>query len=280
MTTDNAQFGKYLKLVGENPKKKRALYVGDSWFQYPLRGHADLQTRIDTKFRNELLGLDDSYPGRDADETSGLIGRWRGFAADLQDIGKPFDLICVSLGGNDVIGKDFVQHLFKVPTEQPEFNWPWSQTIPEIVRTRIKINSLNQAFKTVAAAYRLIFKLRNELAPKATILGHTYADITPSNAPYKFFGIKTGPWIWQPLINVGVKDRDAQREISRWLLLSFANLLKALAKETERFVVLDSRLELADLDGWWDNEIHPLGNGFKLLAEKYWFPAVDRALNS
>lgn len=69
-----------------------------------------------------------------------------------------------------------------------------------------------------------------------------------------------------------------QREISRWPLLSFANLLKAVAKGKQKVAVLDSRLELPDFDGWWDNEIHPLGPGFKLLAEKYWFPAVEKAL--
>jgi len=279
MTTDNSQFAKYLKLVRENPKKKRALYVGDSWFQYPLRPRvADLQTRIDTKFRNDLLGLDDSYPGRDADETVGLIGRWRGFASDLQERRKPFNLICVSLGGNDIIGKDFAQHLFAVPTEQPDFKWQWSVAVPEVVKTRINIKSLNQAFDTIAHAYRLIFGLRDEFAPKATVISHTYADVTPKNAPYRFAGIKAGPWIWKPLTRVGIRTAALQREISRWLLLSFANLLKKLAEQNQRFVVLDSRQELPDFDGWWDNEIHPLGDGFKLLAEKYWFPAVRDVL--
>ena len=278
MTTDNSQFAKYLKLVRENPRKKRALYVGDSWFQYPLRSYADLQTRIDTKFRNDLLGLDDSYPGRDADETAGLIGRWRGFASELQEKRKPFNLICVSLGGNDIIGKDFAQHLFDVPTDQPSFNWPWSETVPDIVKTRINIKSLKQAFDTIAHAYRLIFGLRDEFAPDATVISHTYADVTPKNEPYRFAGIKTGPWIWKPLTRVGIRTAVTQREISRWLLLSFSNLLNDLAQKNAKFVVLDTRLELPVYEGWWDNEIHPLGNGFKLLAENHWFPAVENAL--
>lgn len=106
MSTNSSQFGKYLALVSNNPKKQRAFYVGDSWFQYPLRRYADLQTRIDTQFRNDMLGLDDSFPGRDADETMGLIGRWRGFASALAEMRKPFNVICVSMGGNEIIGKD------------------------------------------------------------------------------------------------------------------------------------------------------------------------------
>ncbi len=278
MTTDSSQFGKYLNLVRDNPRKKRALYLGDSWFQYPLRRFADLQTRIDTRFRGHVLGLDDSYPGRDADETIGLIGRWRGFAAELARRKKPFNLICVSMGGNDIIGKDFAQHLFKAPTNQPPFNWPWSDTIPDIVQTRISIESLRPAFNTVASAYRRIFTLRDELAPGATVITHTYADVTPSNTPYTFLGIKAGPWIWEPLTLAGITDPAVQRVITRWLLLSFSNMMTEVAEDTSKAVVLDTREELPDFDGWWDNEIHPLGPGFKLLAEEYWFPAVSNAL--
>lgn len=278
MTTDSSQFGKYVRLVQDNPDKRRAMYVGDSWFQYPLRRYADLQTRVDAEFRNELLGLDDSYPGRDADETMGLIGRWRGFATTLAEMKKPFNLICVSMGGNDIIGKDFAAHLFDEPTDQPDVVWPWSPTIPEIALTRIDIASLTRAFDTVAFAYGLIFKLRDDLAPKATVIAHTYADVTPSNTPYTFFGIKGGPWIWKPLTEAGIGNAAVQRDISRWLLLSFSTLLESLAADRRNVVILDSREELPEFDGWWDNEIHPLGTGFKLLAEKYWFPAVEQAL--
>jgi hypothetical protein len=278
VTTNWSQFGQYVKLIRDNPRKQRVLYLGDSWFQYPLRRFADLQTRIDTRFRTHALGLDDSYPGRDADETMGLIGRWRGFAAELARIRRPFNLICVSMGGNDIIGRDFAQHLFKQPTNQPPFEWPWSDSIPDIVLTRISIKSLREAFDTVAFAYGLIFKLRDDFAPGATVITHTYADVTPSNTPYTFLGIKAGPWIWKPLTGVGIKDPALQREITRWLLLSFANMMASVASQSRKVVVLDTREELPDFDGWWDNEIHPLGPGFKLLAEEYWFPAVRKAL--
>lgn len=278
MTTNSFQFGRYLSLVRDNPRMKRALYLGDSWFQYPLRRFADLQARIDTRFRSHVLGLDDSYPGRDADETMGLIERWRGFAAELARIRKPFNLICVSMGGNDIIGKDFAQHLFEEPTNQPQFDWPWSDSVPDVVRSRISIKSVRQAFDTVAFAYGLIFKLRDDLAPGATVLTHTYADVTPSNTPYTFLGIKTGPWIWGPLTRAGINDPGEQRKISRWLLLSFANMMNEVAESAERAIVLDTREELPDFEGWWDNEIHPQGRGFKLLAEEHWFPAVSKAL--
>lgn len=89
----------------------------------------------------------------------------------------------------------FATHLFKKPTQQPELEWPSSPTLPAIAETRINLASLLRAFYTIAFAYGLIITLRNDLAPKATVITHTYADVTPSNTPYTFPGIKTGPWI-------------------------------------------------------------------------------------
>lgn len=255
-------------------KRVPALFIGDSWFQYPLRSYPDLQRCIATEFDTRLIGLDDSYPGRDADEVVGLIGRWTDIAADLKARKRPLALICVSLGGNDVIGKDFGRHLHKTDQNPGAVDWKYSATIPADALRRFDFVALNATFDSIQAAYARILALRQAHAPGAAIITHTYADVVPSDTPYKFAGIAlSGPWIHDALDKAGIRDPDAQRVISRWLLESFADLLARIRKGQRRFVVLDTRGELSD-PALWDNEIHPVGKGFKQLARDHWFPAV------
>lgn len=270
----------FLNAIAADTRRRLApaLFVGDSWFQYPLRSYRDLQGRISHHFHDQLIGIDDSYPGRDADEVPGLAKRWFNLAAELKGMRRPFRLILLSMGGNDIIGQDFRRHLFESDRSQSPV-WPWQPDIPEVCLRRINFHELGKSFDTVRAAYQVMIELRDSQAPDARIVTHTYADITPSPTPFKFAGMPvTGPWLHKPLMQVGIRKAVEQREISRWLLASFAALLHDVAEHTQDFVVLDSRQELPAFVGWWDNEIHPLGKGFKHLADRYWIPAISTVL--
>lgn len=273
------QLNKFLAAAQANGKLSPALYLGDSWFQYPLRPRTpNLQRLISNEFHDKIIGLDDSYPGRDADEVLGLIKRWRDIAADLQANKRPLKLILLSLGGNDVIGKDFGRHLHKKDQTPGTIDWPWAAQIPQAARRRFDFIELKKTFQNVRDAYMAILDLRRDFAPRATIITHTYADVTPSDTPYKFAGIAlSGPWIHQPLNDAGILDLDEQREISRWLLQSFHALLAGIGTKQDPLVVLDTRQEIPD-SALWDNEIHPRGKGYRLLAEGHWFPAIRKAL--
>lgn len=268
----------FLKALDENRRHQLALSIGDSWFQYPLRSYADLQRRAATAFNRQMLMVDDSYPGRDADEVPGLIRRWRELAGSLQkDFKRPLKLILVSLGGNDIIGKDFGRHLKKPGDASDGGDFTWNPDRPEVVRRHLQLGALAQSFESVKRSYEHIIQLRDDFAPDATILTHTYADVLPSNRPYTFAFIKAGPWMWKPMQDVGLDSAPAQRELSRWLLAAFAQLLTELAKQNPRLQVLDTRKELSNADQW-DNEIHPTGPGFKFLFDQYWRPAIADAI--
>lgn len=277
-TTPISQLQKYVNLVRRFPRRKRILCVGDSWFQYPLKRYGDLQTGVSSRLSGVAECLDDSYPGRDADEIPGLIGRWRGIASDLGGrLDRPFDLIMVSLGGNDVIGNDFAPSLKRIHDASPLIAWPWAPTMPQVVHDHIRLDRLKLAFDRIDAAYRLLRALRDDFAPGATLIGHTYADVMPMNRAYQFLGMRAGPWLWRPMSDVGLVDPVRQRELARWLLGSFAGLLGSLAGERPGFFVLDTRLELSGV-AHWDNEIHPNRKGFSDLVTRHWMPAVRAAL--
>jgi hypothetical protein len=277
--TDQAQF---VSAIQDSPKRKRGLAMGDSWFQYPLRKYGDLQRKIAIHYKGKIEFFDDSYPGRDAREMDHVLHRVVPFAEYLDsEIKKPFDLILLSMGGNDVIGKDFQTHLKKATDPGDSKVWRWNATIPEVVDRHILLGRLTATFQTIEDRYRKVLAMRDAHARQAWVFTHTYADVTPTNKSYQFVGIKlAGPWLWKPMRQAGLTGKAEQKELARWLLESFANLLLSIQADpaVERFQVLDSRLELTAYDGWWDNEIHPLGNGFKFLTETYWIPAIDQAL--
>ena len=276
-STDIKQLERYFAALRRFPKRQRGLCIGDSWFQYPLRSYPDLQRRIASpdEFGSRINFVDDSYPGRDADEVQGLIKRWMRVAWTMREDFKPFDLFLLSLGGNDVVGLDFIRHLSS-GTGHDSGHWPWSETTPAIVRRWIRLSDLRRTFDGIVYAYGLIIAMRDELAPQATIITHTYADVTPMNVGYQFLTFRSGPWIWKPASDKGIAPAE-QKEIVRWLLASFCNMLLAVKKNTTRFVVLDSRLDLPD-PVEWDNEIHPRGPGFRSLVERHWRPAIEAAI--
>ncbi|HEY1136359.1 MAG TPA: hypothetical protein VGE64_02590 [Xanthomonadaceae bacterium] len=269
----------YFERVERYPSRKNVLTIGDSWFQYPLRTYLDLQSGIAA---NSRLGrraniLDDSAPGRDAGEVKGRIAQWRRVAGELAHQQRPFALILLSLGGNDVIGHDFRRHIAAggAPDAAP---WPWADEVPEVVRRWLDLAELGRTFDTIAASYGRILALRDELAPGATVVAHTYADVTPMDKPYTFGlpGLRTGPWIWKYLAPLGLTPTE-QKTLVRWLLQSFHALLQhvgAGSRDPGRFVVLDTRLALPAA-ALWDNEIHPRGPGFEQLIDGFWMPALD-----
>lgn len=280
-TTDFRHLDKYLELVERHPTRARALSIGDSWFQYPLRSFPDLQRGLATTalLRKRVMFLDDSYPGRDADEVRGLIRRWQRVARTLADRGKPFDLIALSLGGNDVIGLDFERHLRRDSgTGAGDILWPWAGHIPQVAARHIDFAQLRATFANVFDAYRLIIQMRNESASGATILAHTYAAVTPSSIGYQFLTFKAGPWVYGPATKLGLSAPD-QKVLVDWLLESFHGLLRGVQESSfaGRFEILDTRRELAD--SRWDNEIHPSAKGFRTLVSDHWVPAVLRALS-
>lgn len=269
----------YFDRVDRHRNRSNMLTLGDSWFQYPLRSYPDLQTRLsgNSYFGTRANILDDSTPGRDAREVKRRIKQWRRIAGELAHRGRPFSAILLSLGGNDVIGLDFRDHITDGTTPSTAA-WPWHPNVPPLIRRWLDLAALKSTFDVIADNYGLIIAMRDELAPAATIVCHTYADVTPMKKGYTFdlFGIRSGPWIWKYLAPLGLTDAE-QKQIVRWLLESFHALLlqlKAASVDPARFIVLDTRLELPD-PAQWDNEIHPLGPGFTHLADTFWKPVLE-----
>jgi hypothetical protein len=272
------QRDEYVRKVSGRKALRRGLAVGDSWFQYPLRSYGDIQHKLANRFHRNVAFLDDSVPGRDARTLPGtVLPRLTRVAAYLQELDKPIEVILASCGGNDVIGRDFATHLRPAGVSTMPHHWPWSPTVPDVALRHVRFDALKATFQQVETAYRGLLTLRDAHAPNATIITHTYADVVPSNRAYRFAFMVSGPWLWKPMQDVALTDRQSQQELSRWLLQSFHALLQQFETPGNRFVVLDTRRKLPD-HKLWENEIHPNNRGFQSLVDEDWAPAVERAL--
>lgn len=272
------QLDEYIRKVTGRRALQRGLAVGDSWFQYPLRSYGDIQRKLASRFRRQVAFLDDSVPGRDARTLPDVVlPRLERVASHLQDLDKPFEVILASFGGNDVIGRDFAAHLKRDDGASHPGGWRWNAIIPDVARRHIRFDALDRTFDRIHQAYDGLVRLRNTYAPGATIIGHTYADVTPTDRAYQFALMTSGPWLWKPMQAVELKDPHEQRVLSRWLLESFSNLVHEFNQD-DNVVILDTRQELPEYKGWWDNEIHPNNRGFQALVDNRWAPAVTAAL--
>lgn len=278
MSTDPRQ--KFVNTVLDFPRRRRGLCIGDSWFQYPLRSYGDIQTKLAAHYRTKIVFYDDSTAGRDAKQVPSMVQpRLDSISAHMKQVlGMPFDFILVSLGGNDVIGQDFARHLKKKSVPASGASFPWNAARPQPVKDFIQLAPLKKTFDDIRTAYEGILAMRSRSAPGSRVICHSYADVTPSDKPYQFVGVESGPWLFDPMNAVGLTDEDEQRVVSRWLLESFENLLLDIARRRPFMTVLKTRAELPDYKGWWDNEIHPLGKGYQLLVDEHWIPEINRHL--
>ena len=94
----------FRKLVGKHPAWPRALCFGDSWLQYPPHP-TDLHKQLRRLFRHTAL-LNESRPGRESAEIKALMPRLRALLAEFR-----FDVLVVSMGGNDVVGNELAEYV-------------------------------------------------------------------------------------------------------------------------------------------------------------------------
>ena len=176
-----------------------------------------------------------------------------------------FDIVLLSAGGNDFVA-DFLANTFK--GMQP---MSVSKAFREIEKSG--------KFKTVYEAYQAFVGPFLEIRPNVPILAHTYdyprllgkrADFTVANlGAAAIFIIGTGPWIGDRIAHV-LPDPKDQREFAHMMIDGFTdNVLLPVQKKFKskgRFEVVDLRGILTKDTDWFD-EMHPTGEGFRILAE-------------
>ena len=229
------------------PGAPRILCEGDSWFGYPKK---DLLEYIRESGAFNMLRV-----AKAGDE---LIANMMGpeqlarFKRALER--WDFDLVLYSGGGNDIVGDDLVNYL----TANGNPNDPSSYI-------NATFNGVNGVLNKMKQKYHDIITLT-----QCPVIAHGYDYLQPSGKPFKFLGIKKGPWIKPTMEALGIPDSGTLRaDIVKSLLDQFNEMLAALASTHASFHHVDLRGTLTPAASNWHNEIHPTGKGFKKLSLKY-----------
>jgi hypothetical protein len=257
--------------VERNPQAKRALFFGDSWFQYPFEAK-DLAKQIPRHFKTTLF-FSRGVAGRDS-------AQWKRGLGEIQDLIREydFDAILLSGGGNDVVGEELKEFVKKEDELQTGGRIDWGGPVPEVVRKHLRLDIFDKALGYAMADLGLVIKLRDRFSPRSFIYVHTYDQIFPDGRGFR--GL-TKAWVQPALKSVGLTDAGQQRELSNWLLAQFARRLEKLVgdnnKKSDNMRLINS-LGTLTRPAQWENEIHPTDAGFRLIAEKCWVPVLREVL--
>jgi hypothetical protein len=249
----------------KHPAWPRALCFGDSWFNYPPHP-VDLDKQLRRLFKRTAF-LNESKAGRESADVKTLMPRLHGLLSDY-----PFDALLVSMGGNDVVGKELAEYVKPVDEPQSPGNIQWG-LVPAPVRDHIRLSAFNEGLRFVIEDFRRVIAARDARAPQCEIVVHNYDHVFPDGTAFKLLGRKAGPWIKPYLAGVGLTDPTRQRVLTSWLIDQFTRVLNDLVSQTPRMRLVDSRGTLAQARDW-ANEIHPRSGGFRKLAESRWRPAL------
>jgi len=182
-----------------------------------------------------------------------------------------FDLVLLSSGGNDFVA-DFLKDLF-----EPES----LMTVDEAIDLVIQFGR----FGDVLEAYRVFVSRFIQVKPDIPIIAHTYDYPVLLGKPGKLtlanigliaiFKKKVGDWISKN-IHHSLPDDDDKVMFAKLLIDNFViRVLEPLSVEfSHNFSYVDLRGTLDEV--FWFDEMHPTGEGFYKLAQKFKVPILAK----
>jgi hypothetical protein len=249
------------------------LYWGDSWFSTPLYLNLARQSLLRINGMAMVVGK----PGAMASELFGgnnvdqMIDRIKG---------SPFDVLCLSAGGNDQLSERLATSFsaWQPPSQRPKI------TAAEAFAL---LNAVG-GFGPVRAAYtKVLDAVRSEVLPTRPafrVVGHTYAPLqrigVPADLTVDNIGLiawlkgEIGPWLWKPMQHVLTDLVEGKRFADLLLFDGFRDQVLEPLSAPNAF---GDFFSYADFEGFlpalqssfWYDEIHPTEDGFAQLAEQF-----------
>lgn len=242
---------------------------GDSWFAYPkkhlLWGKRSniLDWVARSVYRSKKVNL--LRLASNGDEAVAMLAgeQKMQLAEILKSANDRVDLILFSGGGNDVVGKWDMERLLR-PYE-PGF------TATDCIHTKRFQRKLLQ----IRLAYEELIELRDEYAPSARIVTHTYDFLKPSKVSARFVAglVSVGPWIYPYLVEKNIPENLHQPVVIH-LLTEMRLMLEKLAARPgnrRKLFVVNTQGTLRPGHGSdWKDEMHPTSSGFKRLSRLFY----------
>jgi lysophospholipase L1-like esterase len=254
----------FFNLIEDGFADYNVLIEGDSWVSHPLLANLGLQFENLGKGNFNILNL--ATPGDLAHRILDPGGRQLKKLSRLiqnEQFGYKFDLIFLSLGGNDITGSA----LKKTLDNKADY--------PDKYGRDLLNEKFKETLKGIKKDLKNLVKIRNNTAinKKTPIVIHVYSYLKPRQKGTKIFGHHFGKgWVDVYLERQGVTDPKEKQDISDGLLDGLHEVFKEIEQDASKFFVVDTRPVLSkngkpDVSLWQD-ELHPTSAGFAKVGKK------------
>jgi hypothetical protein len=257
----------------------RFLAQGDSWFSIgaiPPWNTTNLLEHF--WFERRACAVNCAYPGTTLSHMVDWVKNSQFVALLTGNRAEKWHGILLSAGGNDLIDASSVlandRHGNPVPPDKrmllTQAEWGPGTDVSRYVSAA----GWDTLRRHLAFHFTNLIDLRGRGVNRDTpIVVHTYAYITPRNAPASA-ALKLGPWLYKSFSAYKVPPQD-WADLAEHLINRFAEFLLSL--QLPSFLVVDTRavpLHPADSNehgpsGDWQNEIHPTKKGYEKLGRKW-----------
>ena len=236
-------------------------YWGESWFSTPL--YKNLYWNSFSRIDGISLRL--GGPGLTAAKML-TPANCREQAERLKS--REFDLVCLSIGGNDALGARLSSLFEDAPRMDAD------DAFQRLLDARV--------FEILRERYRLVLSELAKVGGAFRVVGHGYARLQkigdPGKTSIKNLGLvspligNVGPWLWPAMKGPLGSKAEARRFADRLLVDGFRD--RVLAPSKADFPTLFSHADFsatteAEDPAFWYDEIHPTEAGFGVLATHY-----------
>jgi metacaspase-1 len=221
---------------------------GDSWFCYPVELVSSAPQDVIVQLGREFAIRTGAKPGDLASQMRDFLHEAGGLLEQVEAY-QP-DLVLLSAGGNDLLGKGKLQGMLK----------DGDRLVPDYFKT----SAFRDTFWGVIADIEAI--IRDVAAHKSDvkIIMHGYDYALPSGK---------GGWLRTPMETLGIPPAKWQNIIDQivdWFNRALAQLIQTLNEDLGgEKRVFHVNLRGAVLAAQWYDELHPSTTGFKSVAARF-----------
>lgn len=255
--------------------KLRMLVEGDSWVSYPRIASGLF---VDSNIADHLDDINDfdimniSAPGDEAGQI--MAGNQKDKLISFMS-GIEFDIIFISMGGNDIVGNNDLRYVLKPLTDGDAPDKPESYL--DEAAFEYKLQGITHDYRMLLDFVKRIFeyKIKHKMVHRKLVrplvITHTYDRVIPADCPAEIGWIDVaGPWLFPTMERYKI-PKEVRNELAAMLLGKFMEELQKLEKEVNspnnvRFKVIDTFGCVGKDD--WEDEIHPNTDGFKKVAQR------------
>jgi len=248
---------------------KKVLIEGDSWVSHPQVSNLAKQFEQDRDHEALILNL--GAPGDDAYSSKKRNSVFRGpqfrtltSLLTNEQHGYEFDLVFLSVAGNDIIGPEILDNEYV------------EKKVPGKYGGELLTEEYDNAVEKVVDGYELFIEMARSTSMNKTtpIVTHSYAFLQPQVKGSHLFGFQFGNgWIATYLEDddINVTDPEEQYDVVKTMFSKYLDAMGRLDDKDDFYIIDTTETLLTNNEpdtSYFHDEIHPKGRGFRKVYAK------------